>query len=83
MAYFIALGLLSLAGIIGTVWLMRTDGYRRIPTDPTRIPAAARRESSARAASTSTASRDEAKPLPSPAAETSRAARPARPAGAH
>jgi len=80
MAYFIALGLLSLAGIIGTVWLMRTDGYGRIPTDPTRIPAAARRES---AASASTASRDEAKPLPSPAVETSRAARPARPAGAH
>ncbi|MEZ3157750.1 hypothetical protein AB1K56_12560 [Microbacterium sp. BWR-S6Y] len=80
MAYFIALGFLSLAGIIGTVWLMRTDGYGRIPTDPTRIPAAAPRES---AASASTASRDEAKPLPSPAAETSRAARPARPAGAH
>lgn len=80
MAYFIALGLLSLAGIIGTVWLMRTDGYGRIPTDPTRIPAAAQRES---AASASTASRDEAKPLPSPAVETSRAARPARPAGAH
>lgn len=37
MAYFIALGILSLAGIIGTVWLVRTDGYGRIPTDPRRV----------------------------------------------
>ncbi|MDU0367079.1 hypothetical protein AB0O16_04710 [Microbacterium sp. NPDC089180] len=37
MAYFIALGILSLAGIIGTVWLIRTDGYGRIPTDPSRL----------------------------------------------
>lgn len=36
MAYFIALGILSLAGIVGTVWLVRTDGYGRIPTDPRR-----------------------------------------------
>ncbi|GEB46807.1 hypothetical protein MTE01_27520 [Microbacterium testaceum] len=36
MAYFIALGILSLAGIVGTVWLIRTDGYGRIPTDPRR-----------------------------------------------
>ncbi|MBB3157765.1 hypothetical protein FHS07_001449 [Microbacterium proteolyticum] len=37
MAYFIALGILSLAGVIGTVWLVRTDGYGRIPTDPSRV----------------------------------------------
>lgn len=37
MAYFIALGILSLAGIVGTVWLVRTDGYGRIPTDPSRV----------------------------------------------
>lgn len=36
MAYFIALGILSLAGIAGTVWLVRTDGYGRVPTDPRR-----------------------------------------------
>ncbi|MDQ1135335.1 hypothetical protein QE410_000134 [Microbacterium sp. SORGH_AS 1204] len=46
MAYFIALGILSLAGIIGTVWLVRTDGYGRIPTDPSRV--AARADRSAR-----------------------------------
>ena len=34
MAYFIALGILSLVGIVGTVWLVRTDGYGRTP--PTR-----------------------------------------------
>lgn len=38
MAYFIALGILSLVGIVGTVWLVRTDGYGRIPTDPSRVP---------------------------------------------
>jgi len=37
MAYFIALGILAVAGIIGTVWLVRTDGYGRIPTDPRRV----------------------------------------------
>lgn len=37
MAYFIALGILSLAGVVGTVWLVRTDGYGRIPTDPSRV----------------------------------------------
>lgn len=37
MAYFIALGILSLAGIVGTVWLVRTDGYGRVPTDPSRV----------------------------------------------
>lgn len=36
MAYFIALGILSLAGIVGTAWLVHTDGYGRIPTDPSR-----------------------------------------------
>lgn len=48
MAYFIALGILSLAGIVGTVWLVRTDGYGRVPTDPRRVdprePRAARGE---------------------------------------
>lgn len=48
MAYFIALGILSLAGIAGTVWLVRTDGYGRVPTDPRRAdprePRAARGE---------------------------------------
>lgn len=43
MAYFIALGILSLAGIVGTVWLVRTDGYGRIPTDPSRVAAGKRR----------------------------------------
>ncbi|KEP74575.1 hypothetical protein HR12_07715 [Microbacterium sp. SUBG005] len=38
MAYFIALGILSLAGIVGTVWLVRTDGYGRVPTDTSRVP---------------------------------------------
>ncbi|SDO30850.1 hypothetical protein SAMN04487848_0310 [Microbacterium sp. ru370.1] len=38
MAYFIALGILSLVGIVGTAWLVRTDGYGRIPTDPSRVP---------------------------------------------
>ncbi|MCJ1708402.1 hypothetical protein [Microbacterium sp. VKM Ac-2923] len=37
MAYFIALGILSLAGVVGTVWLVRTDGYGRVPTDPSRV----------------------------------------------
>ncbi len=37
MAYFIALGILSLVGVVGTVWLVRTDGYGRIPTDPSRV----------------------------------------------
>ena len=41
MAYFIALGLLSLAGIGASVWLIRSDGYRRIPTDPRRLPGGA------------------------------------------
>ncbi len=44
MAYFIALGVLSLAGIVGTAWLIRTDGYGRIPTDPTRTPQRERAE---------------------------------------
>jgi hypothetical protein len=43
MAYFIALGILSLVGIVGTVWLVRTDGYGRIPTDPSRAAASADR----------------------------------------
>lgn len=38
MAYFIALGILSLAGVVGTVWLVRTDGYGRVPTDASRVP---------------------------------------------
>ncbi|WP_285136482.1 hypothetical protein [Microbacterium sp. lyk4-40-TSB-66] len=37
MAYLIALGILSLVGVVGTVWLVRTDGYARIPTDPSRV----------------------------------------------
>lgn len=37
MAYLIALGILSLAGIVATVWLVRTDGYGSIPTDPSRV----------------------------------------------
>jgi hypothetical protein len=37
MAYLIALGILSLAGVVGTVWLVRNDGYGRIPTDPSRV----------------------------------------------
>ncbi len=38
MAYLIALGILSLAGIVSTLWLLRTDGYRRVPTDTRRVP---------------------------------------------
>ncbi len=47
MAYFLALGILSLAGIIGTVWLVRTDGYGRIPTDTSRLPDSACRKAPA------------------------------------
>ena len=43
MAYLIALGILSLIGILATVWLIRTDGYGRIPTDPRRLPGGADR----------------------------------------
>lgn len=49
MAYFIALGILSLAGVVGTAWLIRTDGYGRIPTDPTRTPPRERDEPAAAA----------------------------------
>ncbi|MDQ1124174.1 hypothetical protein [Microbacterium trichothecenolyticum] len=45
MAYLIALGILSLAGIVATVWLVRTDGYGSIPTDPSRVASAADRPS--------------------------------------
>jgi hypothetical protein len=38
MAYFIASGLLALIGIGASVWLIHTDGYRRVPTDPRRLP---------------------------------------------
>ena len=59
MAYFVALGLLSLAGIVGTVWLVRTDGYGRIPTDRSRVaptePAAAPAEEVAAPARPATA----------------------------
>lgn len=48
MAYFIALGILSLAGIVGTVWLVRTDGYGRIPTDPSRVAPSAPRSARSR-----------------------------------
>ncbi|MBD8476891.1 hypothetical protein [Microbacterium sp. CFBP 8794] len=48
MAYFIALGILSLAGIVGTVWLVRTDGYGRIPTDPSRVAPSSHRSTHSR-----------------------------------
>ncbi|SIR99048.1 hypothetical protein [Microbacterium sp. RURRCA19A] len=38
MAYFIALGILALIGTGSTLWLVRTDGHRRVPTDPRRLP---------------------------------------------
>ena len=38
MAYFVAFGLLAPIGIGASVWLIRTDGYRRVPTDPRRLP---------------------------------------------
>jgi len=44
MAYFIALAALALVSVVATVWLMRTDGYGPVPTDPDR--AARRREAS-------------------------------------
>ncbi|MFN3949242.1 hypothetical protein [Microbacterium sp.] len=40
MAYLIALGILTLAGVVATLWLVRTDGYGRVPTDPARVTAA-------------------------------------------
>ena len=43
MAYLIALGILSLIGIVSTAWLMYTDGYGRVPTDPRRLPGGAER----------------------------------------
>lgn len=43
MAYLIALGILSLIGIVATVWLLYTDGYGRVPTDPRRLPGGAER----------------------------------------
>lgn len=42
MAYLIALGILSLIGIVATAWVVRTDGYGRIPTDPSRVSRAER-----------------------------------------
>ncbi|MDF2992069.1 MAG: hypothetical protein K0S37_2583 [Microbacterium sp.] len=44
MAYFIALALLALVSVVASVWLIRTDGYRPVPTDPER---AARRRDAA------------------------------------
>jgi hypothetical protein len=41
MAYFIALGILVLIGIGASVWLIRTDGYGPVPTDPRRLPGGA------------------------------------------
>lgn len=41
MAYLIALGILTLAGVVATLWLVRTDGYGRVPTDPSRVTAVA------------------------------------------
>jgi hypothetical protein len=56
MAYFIALGILSLLGIVATLWLIRTDGYGRIPVDPRRLPGGA----DSHAARAPTASHDRA-----------------------
>ena len=39
MAYLIALAALALVAIVATVWLIGTDGYGRVPTDPRRLPA--------------------------------------------
>ncbi len=36
MAYLIALGILSLLGIVATLWLIRTDGYGPVPVDESR-----------------------------------------------
>ncbi len=77
MAYFIASGILSLAGIVGTAWLVHTDGYGRIPTDPSRaLPASVtpppRRRSepaAAPATSTSTVPATSRSPWCSPAAD--------------
>lgn len=41
MAYLIALGILSLLGIVATLWLIRTDGYGPVPVDPRRLPGGA------------------------------------------
>jgi len=65
MAYFIALGILSLAGIVGTVWLVRTDGYGRIPTDPQRAaPASTASRARSRRPEADAAPRDSAAPAP-------------------
>ncbi|WP_022879535.1 hypothetical protein [Microbacterium sp. B19] len=59
MAYLIALGILSLIGIVSTAWLLYTDGYGRVPTDPRGLPGGAERTApeppAAKAAATRTA----------------------------
>lgn len=38
MAFLIVLGIVSTVAIGATIREIRTDGYRRIPTDPDRLP---------------------------------------------
>jgi len=38
MFLFITLVALAVAGIVGTLRALPTDGYRQLPTDPTRLP---------------------------------------------
>ncbi|MCC4247705.1 MULTISPECIES: hypothetical protein [Microbacterium] len=64
MAYLIALAVLALTGIVASVWLIRTDGYRRVPTDPRRLPGG----------TDLTAPTDDAAPAISPAEATARVA---------
>ncbi|WP_278102964.1 hypothetical protein AB0870_16400 [Microbacterium proteolyticum] len=84
MAYFIAFGLLALIGIGASVWLIRTDGYRRVPTDPRRLPGgselrAPRDDAASPAASASAASAAAATGAAAPeAADASRRATPGR-----
>ncbi len=72
MAYLIALGILCLAAVVATAWLIRTDGYGRIPTDPTRTPP----REHAKPAPTRTLLRERAAAASPGALPTPRAARP-------
>ncbi len=74
MAYLIALGILSLAGIVSTLWLLHTDGYRRVPTDARRVPPPAAEASTPAAGEASTARQTLAASPPRAVRTTHRAA---------
>ncbi|MDI9891466.1 hypothetical protein [Microbacterium sp. IEGM 1404] len=79
MAYFIAFGLLALIGIGASVWLIRTDGYRHVPTDPRRLPGGSELRAPRDKAATPAASAAAATGAAAPeAADASRRATPGR-----